>query len=159
MAADSRQSSAGPLPPILLGGIIAGTLDITYACIYNYVQRGTSPVRILQSVASGAVGAMAFTGGVKMAVLGGAFHFLIAIIAAAVYYLASRPLRFLITQAVICGILFGVCVYLFMNFVVLPLSAISFKMSYPLPSLIGGLLIHMFGIGVPIALVVRKYSK
>lgn len=42
MAADSRQSSA-ELPPILLGGLIAGTLDITYACIYNYVLRGTSP--------------------------------------------------------------------------------------------------------------------
>lgn len=94
-----------------------------------------------------------------MAVLGGLFHFLIATTAAAVYYLTSRQLRFLITQAVICGILFGVCVYLFMNFVVLPLSAIPFKMSYPLPSLIGGLLIHMFGIGLPISLVVRWYSK
>jgi asparagine N-glycosylation enzyme membrane subunit Stt3 len=145
--------------PILIGGLIAGTLDITYACVYSYVRRGTSPVTILQSVASGGLGPRAFTGGVKMAVLGGVFHFLIATIAAAVYYLASRQLRFLITQAVICGILFGVCVYLFMNFVVLPLSAIPFKMSYPWPSLIGGLLIHMFGIGLPIALVVRRYSK
>src|ERR1700693_2580616 len=100
--ADSRQTSAGALPPILLGGFVAGTLDISYACIYSYLMRGTSPVRILQSVASGAVGGRAFTGGVKMAVLGLGFHFLIAFIAAAVYYLASRQLRFLITQAVIC---------------------------------------------------------
>lgn len=159
MAENPRPSSAGALSPILLGGLIAGTLDISYACIYSYLMRGTSPVRILQSVASGALGARAFTGGVKTAVLGGAFHFLIAITAAALYYLASRRVRFLITQAPLCGVLFGACVYLFMNFVVLPLSAIPFKMSYPLPSLIGGLLIHMFGIGVPIALVVRRYSK
>jgi uncharacterized membrane protein YagU involved in acid resistance len=159
MAADSRQSSVGALSPILLGGLIAGTLDITYACTYSYLMRGTSPVRILQSVASGAVGARAFAGGVKMAVLGAVFHFLIAIIAAAVYYLASRQLRFLVIHAVGGGILFGVGVYLVMNFAVLPLSAIPFKMSYPWPSLIGGLLIHMFGIGLPIALVVRKYSK
>jgi asparagine N-glycosylation enzyme membrane subunit Stt3 len=159
MATDSHRSSAGPLSPILLGGLIAGTLDISYACIYSYVVRGTSPVRILQSVASGALGAKAFTGGAKTAALGLVFHFLIAIIAAAVFYLASRRLRFLVTQAVICGIFYGVCVYVFMNLVVLPLSAISFKMSYPWPSLIGGLLIHMFGIGLPISLVVRRYSK
>ena len=159
MATDSHRSSAGTLFPILLGGLIAGTLDISYACIYSYVVRGTSPVRILQSIASGALGAKAFTGGAKTAALGLVFHFLIAIIAAAVFYLASRRLRFLVAQAVICGILYGVCVYVFMNLVVLPLSAISFKMSYPWPSLIGGLLIHMFGIGLPISLVVRRYSK
>ena len=143
----------------LLGGLIAGTLDITYACVYSYLKRGTSPVTILQSVASGAFGQSAFTGGTKMAALGLLFHFLIALTAAVVYYLASRGLRFLITQAVICGILYGVCVYLFMNFVVLPRSAIPFKMSYPWPALVSGLLIHMFGIGLPISLAVRWGSR
>jgi hypothetical protein len=143
----------------LLGGLVAGTLDITYACVYSYLKRGTSPATILRSVASGAFGQSAFTGGAKMVVLGGIFHFLIALTAAVVYYLASRLLQFLITHAVICGILYGVGVYLFMNFVVLPLSAIPFKMSYPWPSLIGGLLIHMFGIGLPISLAVRWGSK
>jgi uncharacterized membrane protein YagU involved in acid resistance len=157
MVSSNKPSRA--ILPILIGGLTAGTLDITYACIYNYVLRGTSPVRILQSVASGALGAKAFTGGAKTAALGGVFHFLIAFIVAAVYYLASRQLRLLVTQAVICGILYGVCVYLVMNFVVLPLSAISFRMSYPWPTLVGGLLIHMFGIGLPISLVVRRYSK
>lgn len=147
------------LRAILLGGLIAGTLDISYACIYSYIVRGTSPIRILQSVASGALGANAFTGGIKTAVLGLTFHFLIAFTAAAVYYFASRRLRFLITQAVICGVLYGIGIYLFMNFVVLPLSAIPFKMSYPLISLVGGLLIHMLGIGLPIALIVRRYSR
>ncbi|HMG76263.1 MAG TPA: hypothetical protein VK582_22510 [Pyrinomonadaceae bacterium] len=155
MAADKSRA----LRAILPGGLIAGSLDISYACIYSYLMRRTSPVRILQSVASGVLGASAFTGGNKTAAVGLAFHFLIATIAAAVYYLASRPLRLLVNQASICGVLYGVCVYLFMNFVVLPLSAIPFKMSYPWPALIGGLLIHMFGIGLPIALVTRKYSK
>ena len=147
------------LRAILLGGLIAGTLDISYACIFSYVMRRTSPIRILQSVASGALGARAFTGGIKTAVLGLVFHFLIALTAAAVYYFASRQLRFMITQAIICGVIYGIGIYLFMNFVVLPLSAIPFKMSYPLASLISGLLIHMFGIGLPIALVVRRYSR
>jgi len=35
-----------------------------------------------------------------MAVIGGVFHYLIAITATAVYYLAKRQLRFLVTQAI-----------------------------------------------------------
>jgi hypothetical protein len=148
-----------PWRAILLGGLIAGTIDISYACIFSYLRRGTSPVRILQSVASGALGRSAFEGGARTAVLGLVFHFLIATIAAAFYYLASRPLRFLVNYAVICGPLYGVCIYLVMNFVVLPLSAIGSRPALPLPVLISGLLIHMFGIGLPIALIVRRYSR
>lgn len=162
MATDSGQSPTGALPPILLGGLIAGTLDISYACIYSYVRRGTRPIVILQSVASGALGQPAFSGGAKTAALGLALHFLIALIAATVFYFASRVISFMITHAVISGIIFGICVYLVMNLVVLPLSRIPVKVplwAYPWPSLLGGFLIHMFGIGLPIALVVRKYSK
>jgi len=147
---------------ILLGGLIAGALDITYACVHSYLRRGTKPITILQSVASGALGRSAFEGGAKTAALGLFFHFLIALIAATVYYFASRVLRFMVTQAVICGILYGVCVYLVMNCVVLRLSAIHatiYPWSYPKSVLIGGLLIHMFGIGLPIALAVRWGSR
>jgi uncharacterized membrane protein YagU involved in acid resistance len=148
-----------PWRAILLGGLIAGTIDISYACIFSYLRRGTSPVRILQSVASGALGRSAFEGGARTAALGLVFHFLIATMAAAIYYLASRPLRLLVNYAVICGPLYGVCIYLVMNFVVLPLSAIGSRPALPLPVLISGLLIHMFGIGLPIALIVRRYSR
>jgi len=159
-----KQSGRRPraLQAILLGGVIAGALDITYACVHSYIRRGTKPITILQSVASGALGRNAFEGGAKTAALGLAFHFLIAFIAAAAYYFASRALRFMVTQAVISGILYGVCVYLFMNCVVLRLSAIhvtTWPWSYPKSVLIGGLLIHMFGIGLPIALAVRWGSR
>ena len=141
------------LRAILLGGLVAGTLDISYACIHSYIRRHTSPVVILQSVASGVLGADAFKGGNKAALLGLVLHFLIATFAAAVYYFASRPLRFLVNHPFICGPVYGICVYLVMNRVVLPLSAISFKPAYPWSVLIGGLLIHMLGIGLPIALI------
>jgi len=148
--------------PILIGGLIAGALDISYACIFSYLRSGRKPIVILQSVASGALGRSAFDGGAKTAALGLFFHFLIALIAAAVYYFASRALRVMVTKAVLCGLIYGVLVYAFMNCVVLPLSAIpskAFPWSYPKSVLIGGLLIHMLGIGLPIALITRKYSK
>ncbi len=159
-----KQSAGKPraFPAILLGGLIAGALDITYACVHSYLRSGRTPVFILQSVARGALGRSAYDGGYKTAALGLAFHFLIALIAADVYYLASRVLRFMVTQAVISGILYGVGVYLVMNCIVLRVSAFHLKTwpwAYPKSVLIGGLLIHMFGIGLPIALAVRWGSR
>ena len=150
------------LQPILIGGLIAGVLDITYACAFSYIRSGRTPIVVLQSVASGALGRDAYQGGAKTAALGLGFHFVIALAAAAVYVLASRALPFMTTHPIISGMVYGLCVYAFMNCVVLRVSAIratTWPWSYPKSVLIGGLLIHMFGIGLPIALVNRRYSK
>src|SRR6267142_2497613 len=96
---------------ILLGGLIAGALDITYAWVFFGLRYHVSPIRILQSVARGALGQDAFKGGLKVAALGLFFHFLIALTAAVVYFCASRLLRFMATHAIVCGLLYGVCVY------------------------------------------------
>ena len=148
--------------PILIGGLIAGTFDITYACVFFGIRNHVRPTRILQSVARGALGQQAFQGGLKTAALGLFFHFLIALTAAAVYVFASRVLRFMITHAAVCGILYGACVYFFMYGIVMRFSAIhstTLPWVYPWAVLIPNLLIHMFGIGLPIALVARRYSK
>jgi uncharacterized membrane protein YagU involved in acid resistance len=159
----TESSKANIFKPILIGGLIAGAFDITYACVHTYIRAGWTPKRLLQSVAAGALGReAAVAGGYKTALLGLAFHFLIALVAAAVYVLASRVIRFLITHAVVSGIIYGLCVYAFMNCVVLRLSAIhltNWPWAFPKSVLIGGLLIHMLGIGLPIALVARRYSK
>src|SRR6266581_9546475 len=72
-----------PVRAILIGGLIAGALDITYACVFFGIRNHVSPIRIFQSVARGALGQTAFQGGLKTAALGLFFHFLIALIAAA----------------------------------------------------------------------------
>ncbi|HEV2905022.1 MAG TPA: hypothetical protein VGW32_08250 [Pyrinomonadaceae bacterium] len=150
------------LQPILLGGLIAGVLDITYACVFSYLRSGRTPAYVLQSVASGALGRDAFQGGAKTAALGLGFHFVIALTAAAIYVLASRALPFMTKHPIFSGLIYGLCVYAFMYCVVLRISAIRATMwpwSYPKSVLIGGLLIHMLGVGLPIALVNRHYSK
>jgi hypothetical protein len=144
--------------PILWGGLIAGVLDITAAFIQAGL-RGATPVRVLHAVASGLLGRESYSGGLKTAALGLFCHFIIATGATAVYWLASRWLPWLTTQAVLCGMLYGVAVYFFMNLVVLPLSAFPGKITFPLRALIPGLLIHIFCVGLPIALVVRWQSK
>lgn len=144
---------------ILWGGLIAGMLDITAAFVSNYVQRGTSPVRVLQSVAGGLLGAESYRRGAGSAALGLALHFLIAFTWATVYYAASRKLKFLVRHAVPAGLLYGVVVHLFMSLVVLPLSASTYQASFAPFPLVLNLLIHMLCVGLPIALVVRHFSK
>jgi hypothetical protein len=147
---------------ILVAGLIAGTFDITYACIFSYVRRGVTPGAVFRSVASGALGPSARDGGIKIAILGLGFHFLIALIWASIYFLASRVLPFMIRHAIISGILYGLCVYLVMYGIVLRVSAIhatAYPWSYQWPVLIGNVLIHTLGIGLTIALVTRKFSK
>lgn len=145
------------LRAILWGGLITGILDITAAFINNAL-RGRSPLWVLQSIASGLLGADSFKGGFWTACLGAGLHFLIAFVACAFYYAASRKVAFLAQQFILSGLLYGVAVYAFMNLVVLPL-AFPFKISYPPGALITGLLIHMFCVGLPISVTVHHYSK
>lgn len=150
------------LMTILVAGLVAGTFDITYACIFSYVRRGVTPGAVFRSVASGALGPSARDGGVKIAVLGLCFHFLIALIWAGIYFLVSRVVPFMITHAIISGLLYGLCVYLVMYGIVLRVSAIhatAYPWSYQWPVLIGNVLIHTLGIGLTIALVTRKFSR
>lgn len=116
-------------------------------------------MRVLQAIASGVLGGDSFQGGLPTAALGLLLHFFIATTATALYYAASRKLKVLVDQAIICGLAYGIPVYLVMNLVVLPLSNISFKLSHSFSAVATSLLILMFCIGLPIALTVRRYSK
>ncbi len=140
---------------ILVGGSIAGACDITYAIVFSGF-RGLPARRVLQSVASGLLGAEAFKGGLPTAALGLFLHFFIALSAAAIFYVASRRVHFLIRQAVISGVLYGLLIFAVMNLVVLPLSAFPRKVTFPPLVLATGLLVHMFLIGLPISLAARR---
>jgi hypothetical protein len=61
---------------ILVGGLIAGAIDITYALGFS-ASRGVAPTRILQSVASGLLGPSSFEGGTATAALGFVLHFVL----------------------------------------------------------------------------------
>lgn len=152
----TKKSNA--LKTIVFGGLLAGVLDLTAACVTNY---WISPTRIFQSIASGLLGAESSKGGAWTVILGIFLHFVIAFGATAVFYLASRKIKFLTNQAIVSGLLFGIAVYWFMQLIVLPLSAFPYKKQLiPEPNqFIIGMIVHMLCVGLPIALVVRRYSK
>jgi hypothetical protein len=142
---------------ILWAGLSAGVLDITSAFILAGM-RGVGPARVLQYIASGLLGAKSFQGGGVTVALGGALHFLIALSAAAVFYAVSRKVPFLTTRPVISGLLYGPILYVFMNRVVLPLSAVAPKRPPAVADLVIGILILSCLVGLPIALIVWRSS-
>jgi len=154
--AKSAAPSGGWLLPVLAGGGAAALVDIVYACV-RQASFGRSVEWTLQSVASGWLGMAAFESGTPGALLGLASHFFILFVAAYAYLAASRRFAFLVSQAVACGALFGVGVYLFMNFVVLKLSAFPFKLTYDTMRLLEGFTSHALFVGIPIALAVRQW--
>jgi len=156
-ASDVYARNPRALPTILRAGLVSGALDITAALVV-YARFGRSSVRLLQGIASGLLGQAAFQGGLATALLGLVCHFFIATSAAAVYFAASRRLPILIERAVVSGALYGVVVYFFMQLVVIPLSAIGPR-PFSLRATIIGIVIHIFCVGLPIALIVRRYSR
>jgi hypothetical protein len=138
-----------------LTGLIVGAMDITSAFILA-LSRGSTIPRLLQFVASGLLGPRAFQGGLAAALLGLALHFFIAFTLVTVFYAVSRTAGFLREHPVSAGIIYGLIVYAVMNLVVLPLSAAT-----PRHSLSGDLIqlaIHMFVIGLPTSLLLRRLS-
>lgn len=140
---------------ILFGGLLAGLLDILDAMIYWGVSRGVSPVRILQSVASGLLGRDAFAGGFATALLGTGLHFFMACCAALAYAAACLRLRTLARYPIAGGVAFGLAWYVFMYYLVLPLSAFPGSGPTSLPMLINNLFAHTVLFGLPIAFFSR----
>ena len=107
------------LQAILLGGFIAGTIDIGAAALINM----RSPVLISQFIAGGLLGKASLSGGMQTAALGVVLQWAMSILIAAIYVFASLRMDALRQQWLLWGILYGIPVYFVMTYVVVPLSA------------------------------------
>lgn len=155
MSADSAVLSMqkpDALLAILLGGLLAGCLDLGSAFI-------TYGAGVPRAIAGGLLGPAALHGGSGVYAFGIVLHFFIATSAAAVFYLGSRRLAFLKNHPLVCGLFYGIAVFLVMNLIVLPLSALHLRGPFQLAGLIRGLLVHMILIGLPISFSIRQFAK
>jgi hypothetical protein len=137
---------------ILIGGAVAGTLDIAGAFI-------TIGWGVCRNIAGGILGPSAKQGGIGTWFFGLFLHFLIAVTIAAIYCLSSKRLTFLREHFFVCGLFYGIAAWLVMNLVVLPLSAKHLHGPFQLHDMIQGILVHMFLIGLPIAFINAKLSR
>jgi hypothetical protein len=152
----SSQQDASAASVIFRAGLACGVLDIT-AAFLTWSLRGVSPDRLLQAIASGLLGVQAFRGGWPTALLGAAIQFFIAFSVATVFYAASRKLKLMTQHAMLSGFVFGVSVYLVMYSIVMPLSRIQ-PTPFSLSRTVIAIVTHMFCVGLPISLTVRRLS-
>jgi len=146
-----------PTQTILCGGLAVGVLDILKPILFTSY-KGGSAMRVLQSVASGALGRQAYEGGLSTALLGLALHFFIAFSVFVFYYAVSRKVLALVKHALVLGPAYGVAVYFFMQFVVFPLSAIG-SVRHPAEVLFDGILTHILCVGLPTGLVIHEAGR
>ncbi|HEV7703892.1 MAG TPA: hypothetical protein VGO46_06340 [Gemmatimonadaceae bacterium] len=150
-----------PLKAIVVGGLLAGLCDMSYALIWFSGVKGVPAIKIPQSVAGGLIGKASFDGGIATAILGLGLHWLIAFIWATIFVVAAR--RFipaLLRNPFPIGLLYGAFVYFCMNWIVLPLDAMHTKPHFaPWDTWLTGLFVHMFGVGLSIALSAAKMES
>ena len=138
---------------ILFAGLIAGTLDITAAVLVS----GVSLRTVLHYIASGAFGReTAFSGGLLMAIVGLLFHYIIACSWTTLYFLIYPKMPVLSRSRIISGLAYGMVVWVVMNLVVVPLSAIPPRPFNPTQALIGCVVL-MLAIGTPVAFLAHRY--
>ena len=154
----SGSSVAGRvLSAALVGGTMAGAFDITYA-FTNWGLQGIAPMRILHAVASGLIGReVARAGGMDTAILGAVLHFSMTFVMGLVFAVAALMLPVLRRAPVIWGMAYGGAIYIVMNYIVVPLSLAGGRSAPPIMDYTTGFLVHVFLVGLPIALVTRMY--
>ena len=142
------------LTAIVLGGVVAATLDIGAAMLIS----GAGLTTILQFIASGLIGKAAFDGGTATAVLGAALQEAMGLIIAAVFVSASLALPWLRRRWLAAGLAYGVMIYLVMNYVVMPLSAVGRFPKFSVEGLVKNGL-AMLAFGLIVAWFAQRYVR
>jgi hypothetical protein len=119
--ASSQANDAPVLRAVLFGGLVAGTLDIGAACLIN----GLSPYVICQAIARGILGGSSFNMGMRSATLGLLLQWLMSMLIAAIYVGGGHWFPVLRRRWIFAGCAYGVPIFVVMNFVVMPLSAVG----------------------------------
>jgi uncharacterized membrane protein YagU involved in acid resistance len=142
---------------IISATIIVGILDAIAAIVVYGLFNHFTPVAIYQFVASGVLGNASYSGGLGTALLGLVFHFFIAFAFSWLYVRLSPSIPWLNKKSTAAGLIYGLFVWVIMNGVVIPLTKIP-PSPFNLVSVIS-IAWHMILVGLPIALLVREYSR
>jgi hypothetical protein len=142
---------------ILRAGLVAGTLDITAACTQYYINTGKGSGNVLRYVASGVFGKKAFTGGVPMAAWGLFFHYIIAFGLAIFFFWLFPKVKLLSKNIIVTGLLYGIFAWVVTVLIIVPLSNTPPPPPFDMRKAAIAILILMFCIGLPIALIISRY--
>ena len=147
----------------LTAGLIAGTLDIIGACLNAYIKNDTPPMQVLKGVASGAFDPKTFSSETLLAVCGLLVHFFIAISFTFLFFILAKQIPSLVKYPIPIGILYGIFVWAAMRFIILPnlsrlkLRPIVGEEAIKNAAIAAGIIVVC--VGIPVALLARKYVK
>lgn len=155
-----RYSRPSAFHTIVVGGLLIGVLDMFDALFFFGWYLGIGTQRVFQSVAAGILGGeAAAAGGWNTFALGLLLHYVVAFGAASVFYLLSRYISVLWRYPFVSGPLFGIAAHLFMQFAVIPFSAIGRWPTFTLGTSLNGFIGHAVLVGLPVALVAARSAK
>ena len=148
-----------PLKKILLAGLIAGSLDITAACLDAWLTFGTPPAAVLRGIAGGAIGKEQVTDEFQYLLLGLAIHFFIAYSYTFLFWFVYPGLKRLLKYDLFTGLVYGFFTWVSMRFIVLPvLSQVKFPPFNPVRALKAALIL-VAAIGIPLSLMFHKFTN
>ena len=115
---------------VFWGGLLIAVGDIAFAISVWFNWDSAGLTRVFQSIAVGVLGKASFEGGVSSAVLGAVLHLFMATMFVLVYTLVGQRKPGLLHRPLVYGPLYGVLMYVIMNFVVMPLSRVGASPSF-----------------------------
>ena len=146
------------LKPLIITGLLAGTLDGLSACIMYYSQSGKDPLNVFRFIASGVFGSPALSGGVPMGLWGIIFHYVIAFGWTILFFWLAAKLPVLTRNWIVSGIAYGIFVWLMMNLVVVPVSLVPMKAGpKEWAGILKATLILIICIGLPVSYSAKRY--
>jgi hypothetical protein len=147
-----------PGKAVLIAWLVAGTLDIAAASIQFYLRTGKGPAPVLRYIASAFFGPEALKGGTTMAATGLLFHYIIAFLFTLFFFWLYPRVGIARKNIFVSGLLYGVFVWIIMNLVIVPMSRVP-TADWTFKKVSISMLILMFCIGLPIALICARYYK
>ena len=109
---------------VFIGGLAIALGDMIFATTLWFGWTVPGLVKLFQTIAVGVLGKASYDGGVAAAWLGAGLHLFMATMFVAAYTLAGQRVPALLRRPFVQGPLYGVVLYVAMNFVVLPLSRV-----------------------------------
>lgn len=143
---------------VLTTTFIAGTLDISAACLSAYFRSGATPERVLRFVASGVFGKRAFEAGSWMPLWGLVFHYTIAFACTLCFFLLYPKWKNLVYNPWINSVLVGVVAWIATELVIVPLSNAP-AAPFTFFRIVTSMAILILCIGAPIAWRAHHFFK
>jgi hypothetical protein len=145
---------------VLLTTLVAGTLDIIAAHVHQTFLRGEFPSKMFYVIAGGAIGLeKALSGGPVIFILGIFIHYFISFSFTLFFFLLLPVLSRNSQNKYVNGVLYAVFVWVTMNFIVLPMTALpDSPFVFNIHQVVGFfILVAVFGL--PISLMADRYHR